>query len=434
MTVPEPQALCKGHIEDLCFFTGNEALKDVANENGCWNWVLVGPDPETLPLAGGGTGSITEMRECLQEHANEVIFGLLRLSFTAMGKRGTKHVFVVHVPGNIPVTGGMDTSPTQRMSSMARGRILQTRPAMERALQSFANFALTIEVTNATDFTMEDVVKRLQKVSTADGDVVCMDNLERVTVVLRDHLEKYNARKQQILQEPKPLTPVTLDEPGETDNEQEAINRLAEPVMTDTDQEDITVQAGVYKINDVVYIWSNSSKKWLDTGVVVEVTEEDATRDGFLIKHGSVKVKYSCDGSTFYKWITADIQQFNIRPSARPAPPEILEGPLMKETHNWISEWHPRHFRCEEGVLQWWTCPQDALDGARPTHLLELCGLTVNRPSLEGCTFKVRCASSRGRVYHFSAPSPEEATTWVERLREHGEYIAAIKSLLDMAH
>ena len=54
--------------------------------------VLLGVDPDELPIVGGGDGSIEEMKQCLACCTRDALFGLLRLSFSSGCFRQTKFV------------------------------------------------------------------------------------------------------------------------------------------------------------------------------------------------------------------------------------------------------------------------------------------------------------------------------------------------------
>lgn len=74
-------------------FDGEAALKEVLRENGVWNWVLVGPAPLSLPLSGGGSKGVDELRSVVEERAHS--FGFLRLKFHgAHGQSLTRWVYI----------------------------------------------------------------------------------------------------------------------------------------------------------------------------------------------------------------------------------------------------------------------------------------------------------------------------------------------------
>eukprot|EP00927_Polykrikos_kofoidii_P056439 TRINITY_DN50552_c0_g1_i1.p1 TRINITY_DN50552_c0_g1~~TRINITY_DN50552_c0_g1_i1.p1 ORF type:complete len:626 (-),score=90.02 TRINITY_DN50552_c0_g1_i1:107-1984(-) len=81
-------------LYDKFHTSGRDALAAVSEKDGAWNWVLIRPDPKELTTVAGGTGSVEEMREYLQQNKAHVFFGLLRLSFGRGRMQRTYHVFI----------------------------------------------------------------------------------------------------------------------------------------------------------------------------------------------------------------------------------------------------------------------------------------------------------------------------------------------------
>merc|ERR1719367_40390 len=183
--------------------SGRDALKAVAEKEGRWNWVLVGPNPETLPLVGGGSGGVDQMRDCLAQQEVEQkaekqfanFYGLLRLRF-GTGRMGrTKYVFVQASRVDERADEGEETSPTSgdnqkslkrgntMMSAVRHGQAMSQRGAMEKALLEFVHFAAKIEATSLDDLTVSNVVEKVQKVSTADAYLL---TLETYSVALEE--------------------------------------------------------------------------------------------------------------------------------------------------------------------------------------------------------------------------------------------------------
>ena len=67
-----------GHESSKLYESGRDALHAAGDPKGEWNWALVGPDVQTMPLLGGGSGSAEEMREFIEENPDSVMFGLVR--------------------------------------------------------------------------------------------------------------------------------------------------------------------------------------------------------------------------------------------------------------------------------------------------------------------------------------------------------------------
>lgn len=92
-----------------------------------------------------------------------------------------------------------------------------------------------------------------------------------------------------------------------------------------------------------------------------EEDEEDGVHDGCKLAAGSVKVLYN--NSKTFKWILPSQFKSMLRVSSRPSAPYALAGQLLKQTHNWITTWHLRHFEVSRGYLQWWATVDDANAG-----------------------------------------------------------------------
>lgn len=138
------------------FSEGLDAMKSVAN-GGLWNWLLVGPDPEALPLLGGGAGSVDEMRECALKHQDTVMFGILRISLGS-GPLKRNHYLSVHIVGaDVP--------------AVQRGRMNSLRSEMEVQFDSLCNCQVELNNVAAEDLTLEHVVERLQGIVEADLSV-----------------------------------------------------------------------------------------------------------------------------------------------------------------------------------------------------------------------------------------------------------------------
>jgi hypothetical protein len=147
---------CPGHESSNPVESGRDALRSMA-DGGPINWILLRPDPKGLPLVGSGTGSVDEMRTSLTDHANDVLFGVLRLSFGTGRLRRTKFALVYIV--------GRETS------TMCRGGTCAVRPQMEQAVAVFVNSCTTMEIDSAEDFTLEAVIDRLQRSVIVDNEV-----------------------------------------------------------------------------------------------------------------------------------------------------------------------------------------------------------------------------------------------------------------------
>mmetsp|Transcript_96419 Transcript_96419/g.267881 ORF Transcript_96419/g.267881 Transcript_96419/m.267881 type:complete len:589 (+) Transcript_96419:117-1883(+) len=151
-------------MEDDTIFTGVEAIKSVCNEQGVWNWCLIGADPETLPLAGGGSGFIDEMRECLSTSGNSVVAGMIRCTFKQIVGDELTVKWVIF----FATLDGQEES----MSAVKRGQALGKRPAMEKAFGQYCKvISDNFEITAVDELSTDDIVARLKKTAIIDGEL-----------------------------------------------------------------------------------------------------------------------------------------------------------------------------------------------------------------------------------------------------------------------
>jgi len=144
------------------FSEGREALKAVGAQDGPWNWVLLRPEPPALPLVGGGVGSLDEMVECLGQHDQEVLTGVLRMSFGSGRLRRVKHLLVVAIGARTP--------------TVTRGRLGPARAKVEKALAEFVHISCALEVTGIKDLTLEAVIEKVRMACRIDDEVLSHDN------------------------------------------------------------------------------------------------------------------------------------------------------------------------------------------------------------------------------------------------------------------
>merc|ERR1719491_2712442 len=140
-----------GGIEErVAFFSGHDALQEVAKVDGLWNWALVGPDPEGLPLSGGGMGGIEEMGSAIGRHPHS--FGLLRMNFGVDASATAKFVFI---HASDPIDSGKFLGARAR-AGLGRGA------RMDRALRRFAAFSTKVQIHDKKDCTVEHLVERVR--------------------------------------------------------------------------------------------------------------------------------------------------------------------------------------------------------------------------------------------------------------------------------
>lgn len=123
-----------------------ETLKQVGT-GGLSNWALVGPDVDKLPMLGGGQGGVDEMRAAAMENQDLVMYGLLRLQFSAPGFSQTR-VAMLHIIG--------ESVPTVK-----KGRLNALRPRMEKRFRDFANLACVIPDVAPQDVTLETIMDKM---------------------------------------------------------------------------------------------------------------------------------------------------------------------------------------------------------------------------------------------------------------------------------
>lgn len=458
-------------MRGTCIFTGRDALTAVASPDGHWNWALVGPDPECLPLAGGGSGSIDQMRGCLQKTGSAVLCGLLRLDFGTGRFKRSKYVFL-----NTNIENLEEVS-----TAVARGKAIGKLPAMHKALAQFVKYTVQIEITQMEDINVTSIIDRVRKVSTVDEEDISAELFYAALAEFRSKLppEEVETEMTEVEQEAASAeAPPAIDVPEEVEVEEvprvEAEVKLEEipRVETEVAAAASRVAGGYANVSsvpdatrsgnrsvdvpenpppmvapsdcwdpllpelkpmpvsdsqappkppfakgDLVEVFSNADKKWCDDGVIEEIANEAGTYDGVDVPAGAIKVKYG--NNRKIKWISREFLEF-VKLSTRPVPPSPLVGEMMKQTHNWLSEWHPRYFQLNQGWMQWWKTAQDARKGMEPNGRLHLLGLELN--SSNSTAFQLRTSDSKGVVYAFDAVKVDAATRWIRGLEEHYLY------------
>jgi hypothetical protein len=433
-----------------------------------WNWALVGPDPEKLPLACGGDGSVDEMRESLLQQAKEEdhtqlqFYGLLRLNFGTSEdpkKQRVKYVFL-HVSnadselsvgnsaGSPQASAPADMRPafgygrykvekteeaaeeseeppamSKAYSTASRKSLVATRglggvgmrPKMEKAMEQFAHYTTKLEVHEYSDLTLEEIMEKVKKTNVVDGEFISVD-------ALRAALEQFRAKHKKP-EEPAPVA-TEAPVPEGTEATPEAPPPPPEEQQQQTRQRK---SAKVYKLHALVQVFSSTSKVWHDDGVVVQTVSEACSLDGFQLPAGSMKVQY-LNGLRF-KWVAPAQSAEMLRQSRRPAPPSTLTGRMLKETHNMITQWHVRHFELKHGWLQWWESQADIGSGVKPNGALQLVGMQLSREG-NSSVFRLRTAASRV-VYHFDSTTEDGTDSWTKALNEHAEYLERLRAHLE---
>merc|ERR1719336_559285 len=123
-----------------------EGLQQVA-QGGKWNWVLVGPDVAKLPLLGGGSGGVDEMRATAKENEDLVMFGLIRVQFSSPGFSQTRFC-MMHIVGD-------------RVKAVKRGKWNALRPQFEKRFGEFASLSAICADLAVPDITTKTLLDKV---------------------------------------------------------------------------------------------------------------------------------------------------------------------------------------------------------------------------------------------------------------------------------
>jgi len=384
------------------FFSGAEALAEVAKDDGAWNWALVGPDPATLPLSGGGARSAEEMREALGKHA--MCFGLLRMTFGVPPDALTKWVFI----------HASDDSDAN-FSVVEKGKANAMEPKMEEALKQFCAVAAKVRIQSKEECTAEVLVERLRKVLGGDAEML---TVERLSLAMEEHRrlhpEMYLDKKQE--EKKKKIINQLQVQPPRAEVAAPEVDMAPEEAPAASSRQRKKVKLPVK--GDVVEIFSQRLDKWFLDAEVVSVTTEVLVEKGMRVPAGSLKIVY--DNGTRFKWVAPQESEKYVRPSERPRPPEPMAGDLLKETNYWfITRWNKYYFEVNKGFLQWWNSSEEAGKNVKPVGSVYLMGLQQKQ---EGDFFRVRTEATGGAVFAFQASTEEESSVWVDTLWAHAAY------------
>lgn len=169
---------------DLVFTNHIEALMAVGASNGIWNWCFIGPDPKTFPVVGGGAYSIPEMKQCFEQidkEANPVVFGLLRLGFTAGTKRLTKHVFIIA------------SDSDSGAGAAKRGIAMGHRELMEKTFAKLGHaYVCVIDTHSADQISPDNVLDHLTQAISVDK----VDSDEGASLSLEAYLQYLEEEKE----------------------------------------------------------------------------------------------------------------------------------------------------------------------------------------------------------------------------------------------
>lgn len=383
-------------------FSGQDALNEVAKDDGLWNWVLIGPDPEVLPLSGGGKGSVDQMRQCIGKHAHS--FGLLRMTFGVGADAKIKFMFI---HASDPIDSG-------NYSAVERGQAMGMEPVMDKAIRNYCHFAAKVHVQSPEECTVEHLVSELAKVVRGvDASIITVEN--------------FNAA----VEHHKELNPDIVKEEKKTEEKAKHIEQMMAPAaelivpeadLVPMESTSMTTEATrqrkrvrLYVKGDVVDVYSMKHQQWFEDAEIAEVVTESKVVDGYRVRAGSMKVIY--DNGARFKWIAPQQMEDFLRPSRRPKAPEPVVGELFKETSSWFgAKYLKQYFELNKGFLQWWVKQDDARRGGLPEGQIYLLGLQQQE---NGAAFRLRTDSTQGAVFGFKADTEDEAGTWTEVLWAH---------------
>lgn len=344
-----------------------------------------------------------------------ILFGLLRMTFSDSTTTRTKFLFIQ--------ASNMDDEISQEdgggFTTIQRGKALAKESAMTIIMKQFANYVAKIDIKSAEKCNLAYVLEGLKNV--AIGQEAGLLNIENYQRAIREHQlehpdkteekERMGMRLSHAVAVAEQEAP-ELSEVCEPEAEEEE-SAEAEPVIFKQRKVQKT-----FKVGDLVEVYSVKNNKWMTDAEVVEFASEACNKDGLKLRAGSLKIIYA-HGSQF-KWIPPQHIEELLRMSPRPRPPPPKVGQMLKETHNWFTEWHQRHFEVKRGFLQWWLSEQEAQEKKKPSRSVYLLGLRIQEE--HGKIIKLRTDSTNGIVFQFNAETSSARAEWVEALWAHAEY------------
>lgn len=391
--------------DGLAFFSGIPALCEVAKEDGKWSWALVGPDPIGMPLSGGGK-TIEEMQHAIGNHPHA--FGLVRMRFGLGDKAQTKFLFI-----HASVTAGAG-----KFTMKERGQAMLMEPEMERVIKKFVPFSAKVRINSPEECTADFLIDQLQVVRTTDVHLLTMVNFNAALEETRRRSQAM--AEQEAKHEEAQASMASPATPRAEVAEPEAELPPAELTIPPKQRKHIKL----YKVGDMVEVYSLKSQEWIEDAEIAEVVTESCVRDKLQIRAGSMKVLYS--NRRRFKWVAPQQVNEHLRPSQRPKPPEPRVGKLLKETHIEETEWYPQHVELNMGYLQWWEAESDARVGQKATVSMYLLGLQLHE---EGSSLIVRSNSTRGTVFKLRAEEESDVSAWSFALWEHAGYCEEVRDV-----
>lgn len=373
--------------KESVFFSGEQAVKEVAKANGIWNWALVGhADADMFNLFAGGAGVVEDMQEALGSHP--YLSGVVRMTFAHPGGNTTKWVSV-HAP------------------------YADNGDKMVEALKLIVDVSAKAQLRSQDDCTSAFVIDALRKAATVeDADVFTEDNYLRAKQQESLEVGQTLGSQEEKARAAEKMQPPPLEEP---------VHDVEPPdAFINVDNMRQRQKMKPLKVGDQVEIYSVRNNNWCYDGEVAEFVDESTTRDTVKLRAGSMKVTYS--SGTQFKWLPPSQFQTHVRESIRPRPPTRKVGQLTEQTRSWFVD-------LNRGFLRWWPSEQEMLAKQQPAKCFSLLGLQMQEPEGDGTSFKVRSDGTRGVFYCFDCQTKEAAHQWCEALWEHSEYCWQIREL-----
>lgn len=387
------------------FFTGEEALLEVANPDGCWKWALVGPDPDKLPLVGGGTGSVEEMKESIGKYPT--CYGLLRMTFGVEAKAKTAKTKFIFVSAADDIDSG-------NFTARERGQALGVEPAMQKKLYEMSAWTVKVHLHSAEECTVERFIEKIKKevLGAAQKDIT----LENFNAAEEYH-KQMHPEAQQAEEELQGEVALVEAMTGPLPEAAEPALVPPPPEVVEQEPSRLRTKVKAHRVGDVIEFFSRTQNQWMLDGEVVQVTDETIRRNGQTIVAGSLKVVYQ--HGSMYEWVEPAHFNDRVQTSARPSPPEPVVGTLQKETHGWFAYRHVRYVELKGGWFRWWDDASLAATGRPESKGLYLFGLQSMR---QGCEFTIKTPNSKGAVYKFRAGTEKQADRWYKMLWLHAGF------------
>lgn len=403
-----PKAKNRAAARGPAIFDGREALEVVGSEDGIWNWCLLGPEPEELPLCAGGTGGIEEMQAAigLVKHS----FGLLRMHFLTEGGAQTWHLFV-----HASDVGDGKVSVKDRMQAMKK-------PEMEKAIRAACPFNASIALHSKEDCNAEFVVLKLREIVTQDQlEIVTVENLHAATEAWKEEHKEEEQEKVKEEEERKMVVEQVQQRVEETPALAQEIEAEPEAEVVAGTSEEPVRQRKPFRppnVGDPIEIFSATSGQWVSDGEVVAITMEQIEENGECVPAGSTKVVYG--NGRRCKWVPGHKLADIVRRSPRPRAPPTQCGVHQLEVYSWFMPgWEQRYFELNKGFMQWWPSMDDAKAGAPPEATVHLLGLQLEQV---GNCIKFRTDSTTRAIYTMKYEDEEQRTDWSNALWMHAEF------------